>query len=55
MGGIIGIALASAALTGGLVLAANRYLMKQRMGDEIRDIMAQYMPLQVRGRGRGWG
>ncbi|PNW86726.1 hypothetical protein CHLRE_02g095111v5 [Chlamydomonas reinhardtii] len=50
VGGIIGIALASAALTGGLVLAANRYLMKQRMGDEIRDIMAQYMPLQERER-----
>ncbi|KAG2428538.1 hypothetical protein HYH02_014342 [Chlamydomonas schloesseri] len=50
VGGIIGIALASAALTGVVVLVANRFLMKQRMGDEIRDIMAQYMPLQERER-----
>ncbi|KXZ50058.1 hypothetical protein GPECTOR_18g38 [Gonium pectorale] len=40
------IVLASAGMTAGVVLLANRYLMRQRMGDEIRDIMAQYMPLQ---------
>ncbi|KAG2487035.1 hypothetical protein HYH03_014281 [Edaphochlamys debaryana] len=54
-GGISGVALvftvlASALLAGVAVLAAQRFLLRQRMGDEIRDIMAQYMPLQERER-----
>ncbi|EFJ42092.1 hypothetical protein VOLCADRAFT_119519 [Volvox carteri f. nagariensis] len=40
------VALGAAALTGFVVMAANHLLMKRRMGDEIRDIMAAYMPLQ---------
>ena len=47
VGGLLGIALLSAALTGLLVMAASRYVARLRMGEEIRDIMAQYMPLQA--------
>ncbi|GIM13209.1 hypothetical protein Vretimale_16388 [Volvox reticuliferus] len=63
-GFMILVALGAAALTGGVVMAANHIMMKKRMGDEIRDIMSSYMPLQeehtrnpasAAGRGRGGG
>lgn len=41
------VALGAAALTGGVVMAANHIIMKKRMHDEVRDIMSTYMPLTV--------
>ncbi|GIL68409.1 hypothetical protein Vafri_21685 [Volvox africanus] len=63
-GFMILVVLGAAALTGGVVMAANHIMMKKRMGEEIRDIMSSYMPLQeehtrnaasAAGRGRGGG
>ncbi|GFR48708.1 hypothetical protein Agub_g10664 [Astrephomene gubernaculifera] len=47
VGFLLLVAVASAGLTGAVVLAAQRLVVRQRMGEEIRDIMAQYMPLQT--------